>query len=163
MFAEKRGVIVVAVVLVVCALLFYNANAVVEAKPATATSAQISTTLIISAPPSAQVRQSFSITGKLTANGAPLTKQVVYLQRLAGTTWTIINAQYVRTGTYSFSRTETTANTYQYRTTYTASAPYVSSTSPTATVTVTSAQIPTTLTISAPSSAPVNQPFSISG
>jgi len=88
--------------LVICALLFCNANAVVEAKPATATSAKIPTALTISAPPSAQVRQSFSITGQLTANGAPCTKQVVYLQRLGGTTWTIINAQYVSTGTYSF-------------------------------------------------------------
>jgi len=142
MFAEKRGVIVVAVVLVIGALLFCNANAVVEAKTPTVTPVKISTALTISAPSSTQVKQSFSISGQLTANGASFTG-TVSLQRLSGTTWTAIASQTV-SGTYSFSRTESTAAAYQYRTTYTGSAPYVSSTSPTATVTVTAADpIPT--------------------
>jgi hypothetical protein len=129
-------VIVVAVVLVICALLFCNASAAIEAKSPTVTPSKISTAITISAPPSAQVKQSFTITGKLTANGASFTKSTVSLQRLSGSTWTTIASQTV-TGTCSFSRTETTANTYKYRTTYAGSAPYVSSTSPTATVTVT--------------------------
>jgi hypothetical protein len=146
-FAEKRVVFIAAVVLVVCALLVCNAVPAKEAKPrsttATVTPAKTPTALAIAAPSSAQVNQSFSITGILTANGAPLTKQTVSLQRLRGTTWTTLASQTV-TGTYSFSRTETTANTYKYRTTYAGSAPYVSPTSPTATVTVTAAdQTPT--------------------
>jgi hypothetical protein len=164
MFAEKRVGIVLAVLLLICALLFCNANAVVEAKSPTikVTPAKIPTTLTISAPSSTQVKQSFSITGKLTTNSAALSKSKVSLQRLNGNTWTTLASQTV-TGTYSFSWTETTANTYQYRTTYAGSAPYVSATSPTATVTVTPAKISTTLTISAPSSTQVKQSFSITG
>jgi hypothetical protein len=121
-------VIVVAVVLVTCALLFCNATAVVEAK--------ISTALTVSGPSSAQVKQSFSITGKLTANGATLTNKIVSLQRLSGTAWTTLASQTATTGTYSFSRTETTAAACQYRTIYAGSASYTSATSPTVTVTV---------------------------
>ena len=161
MFAEKRGVIVVAVVLVICALLFCNANALVEAKTPVVTD-KASTALTISAPSSAQVKQSFLITGQLTANRALSTKCVVLLQRLSRNTWTTITSQTI-TGTYSFSRTETAANTYQYRTIYAGNAPYVSAISPTATVTVTPVKISTALTISAPSSTQVKQSFSISG
>jgi hypothetical protein len=74
-------------------------------------------TLTISAPSSAQVNQAFSITGKLTGNGARLTKQTVSLQRLNGTTWTTLASQTATTGTYSFNRTETPATIYRYRTT----------------------------------------------
>jgi hypothetical protein len=108
---------------------------VVEAKsPAVkAAPTKIPTTLTISAPSSVKVKQSFSITGKLTANGAPLTKSIIFLQRLNGKTWITLAAQTAITGTYSFSRTETT--TYQYRTTYAGSASYASATSPTVFVT----------------------------
>src|ERR1035437_4640120 len=165
MFTEKRGMIVVAVVLLTCGLLLSNANVVVEARPLSTikvTTAKISTALTISAPSSTQVKQSFSVTGKLTANNAALSKSTVSLQRLNGNTWTTIASQ-TTTGTYSFSRTETTANTYQYRTTYTGSAPYASSTSQAAKVTVTAATISTALTISAPSSTQVKQSFSVTG
>ena len=133
MLGKKRSVIAVAIV-VICGLLLFNANSVVEAKTLSA--------LTISAPSSAKVNQPFSITGKLTANGAQLTKYTVSLQRLSGRTWTTLASKTV-IGTYSFSRTETTASTYQYRTTYTGSGSYASSTSPTATVTVKSALTPT--------------------
>ena len=148
MSAEERGVIVVAVVLVVCGLLLCLANAEVEAKPLSA--------LTISAPSSAQVNQPFSITGKLTANGAVLTKQTVSLQRLS-TTWITVASQTATTGTYSFSRTETTAATYQYRTTYAGSAFHVSATSPTITVTVTAAG-PTPTPTPTPSPTPTPTP-----
>ena len=133
MFAKKRGVIVVAAVLVTCALLFCTATPAVEAKAPTS--------LTISAPTSAQVKQSFSITGKLTANGAPLTKRLS-LQRLNGNTWITLASQ-TTTGTYSFIRNETAANTYKYRTTYAGSALYVSSTSPTVTVNIKPTPTPT--------------------
>ena len=82
MFAEKKRVVfAVSAVLVICALLFCNATPVIEAQTPATTASKISTALTISAPPSAQVKQSFSITGKLTANGAALTKQTVSLQR----------------------------------------------------------------------------------
>jgi 5-hydroxyisourate hydrolase-like protein (transthyretin family) len=148
--------IVLAAVLVICALLFCNATPTIEAKSLTA--------LRISAPSSAQVKQSFSITGTLTANGAPLTKQTVSLQRLSGKTWiALTSTQTATTGSYSFSRTETTANTYQYRTTYAGSTSYASATSSTAAVTVKPATISTALTISASSPDQVKQSFSISG
>jgi hypothetical protein len=169
MFAEKRSVIVVAVVLVVCGLLFCNANAVVEARSSSA--------LTISAPSSAKVNQPFTLSGTLTANGAALTKQTVSLQRLSGTTWTTLASQTATIGTYSFSRTETTATTYQYRTVYAGAAPYASSISPTVTVTVTAVDpsptptptltptpTPTTITITASTTNPaVSQPFTLSG
>src|SRR5271157_5341354 len=140
MFAEKRVVLVAAVVLVVCGLLLSNASPVIEAKPISAavkaTPAKTSTALTISAPSSARVKQSFSITSKLTANGARLSKSIVYLQRFNGNTWATLASQVATTGTYFFSRTETTASTYQYRTTYTGSTSCASATSPTATVNV---------------------------
>src|SRR5665647_2443575 len=102
MFGEKRGVIVVAAVLVICALLFCNATPAVEAKTPTV--------LTISAPSSAPVSKPFSITGQLTSNGASFTG-TVFLQRLSGSTWTTLASKTV-TGTYSFSWTETTAKTY---------------------------------------------------
>jgi 5-hydroxyisourate hydrolase-like protein (transthyretin family) len=163
MFAEKRVVIVVALV-VICGLLLSSASPVIEAKTvsaATATPTKTPTTFTISAPPSAVVKQYFSITGKLTANGAPLKKQIVYLQRLSGKTWTIITAQYVTTGTYSFSWRETTANTYQYRTTYSGSATYASATSPVVQVQV---RAPTRLSAAMSlTSVPVDQNFTING
>src|ERR1019366_829420 len=176
MFSGKRVGIVVAVVLVVCVLLFCNVASVVEAKPRstavtatpaktpTATPAKTPTALTISAPSTAPVKKSFSITGQLTLNGAPFAKSAtVYLQSLNGNTWTTIASQSVTTGIYSFTQTETTAKTYQFRASYAGSATYVSSTSPTATVSVKPATISTALTISAPSSAQLKQSFSITG
>ena len=171
MFAEKKGVIVVVVMLVICSLLVCNAAPAVEAKTPTATKvtpAKTSTALTISAPSTVEVKKSFSIAGQLTSNGAPFTKQTVSLQRLGGTTWTTIASQFATTGAYSFSRTETTATTYQYRITYAGSATYVSATSPTVAVNIKPTPkptpTPTTLTIATSNATPaLNQSFTLSG
>jgi 5-hydroxyisourate hydrolase-like protein (transthyretin family) len=162
MFAEKRVVIVVAV-LVVCALLFNTAAPVLEAKtPSTAAPVTVATTALTnSAPSSALVKHSFSITGQLTSNGASLTKRTtVSLQRFNGEKWTTIASTTI-TGTYSFSRTETTANTDQYRTTYAGSATFASATSPIVQVHV---RVPTQLSAAANlTSVASNQNFTING
>ena len=100
--------------------------------------APITASLTIAAPGSANTRQQFPITSKLTAKGAPITKQIISLQRLNGSTWATIATTNTtnNVGAYMFTRAETTAATYKYRTLYTGSATYSSATSPIATVTI---------------------------
>ncbi len=156
---EKRVAIAVAVA-VICALVFCNAAPVIQAKTPSTTVAAAKTTLTILAPSLVPVRQSFSISGQLTSNGAPFTRSIVYLQRFNGNTWTNIAMKAV-TGTYSFTLTEITSNTYQYRTTYAGSATYASATSPVVQVQV---RAPTQLSAAANlTSVLVNQNFTING
>jgi serine-aspartate repeat-containing protein C/D/E len=139
MYAEKRVVIVVAVVLVVCALLFCNADAVVEAKPAsttlTATTSNprpavnatpavkpASTTLTATTSnPSPAVKQSFTLSGTLTANGTAVpNEQITLLSRQSsanqgaplGTATTTAN------GSYSITVSIPTQDTYTLQATF---------------------------------------------
>jgi len=94
------------------------------------------TKLTATAPTTATVNKSFSITSKLTANGAALTKRTISLQRFNGKTWTTVASKTSLTGTYSFSRTETTANIYNYRAIYAGDATHLNATSNAVRVTV---------------------------
>ncbi|MEI7827929.1 MAG: hypothetical protein WCI87_09095, partial [Euryarchaeota archaeon] len=101
------------------------------------------------------------------------------MQRLNGNTWTTVATKTaLTTGTYSFSRTETTANAYKYRTIYTnnvnsvafaseASTSATTSTSPIATVKVAKvapAKISATITLASSNTNPAaKQSFTFSG
>ncbi len=101
-------------------------------------SARISTILTASAPSSALVNQNFSVTGQLTANGAPFPTRTVYLQRSTNNV-TFMNVTSMKTndtGGYAFSRTESATGIYYYRTAYDGNATYANATSNVVNVTV---------------------------
>ncbi|MGZ4865235.1 MAG: hypothetical protein ACXV39_11490, partial [Halobacteriota archaeon] len=72
MFAEKRGVFVVAVVLVISALLFVNAAPVVKAL-------QPTTTTITTSKTNPTLNQPFTLSGTLKAGSTPLSGKSILL------------------------------------------------------------------------------------
>ena len=139
MYAEKRVVIVVAVVLVVCALLFCNANAIVEAKPAsstlTATTSNpspafnatpavkpASTTLTATTSnPSPTINRSFTLSGTLTANSTAVSNERVTLlsRQSSANQWaTLGTATTTANGSYSLTVSIPTQDTYTLQATF---------------------------------------------
>ena len=110
----------------------------IESVKVVSTPTPIAASLTIAAPGSANTRQQFPITSKLTAKGVAIPKQIISLQRLNGSTWTTIATTNTtnNVGAYVFTRAETTIGTYHYRTLYTGSTTYSTATSPIATVTI---------------------------
>jgi len=136
MYAEKRVVIVVAVVFVVCALLFCNAAPAIAATPASATlTATTNTTTRAvnrNATPAVKpasttltattntttpaTNQPFTLSGTLTANGTPLPGKLISLGRTDPSgTWSVVNTTTTTNGAYTFTRSESTQGRYSYQ------------------------------------------------
>ena len=141
MYAEKRVVIVVAVVFVVCALLFCNAAPAIAATPASATlTATTNTTTRAvnrNATPAVKpasttltattntttpaTNQPFTLSGTLTANGTPLPGKTITLTSIAlGRTdpsgnWSVVGTTTTdAVGTYTFTHNEPVQGSYSY-------------------------------------------------
>jgi len=110
MYAEKRVVIVVAVVFVVCALLFCNAAPAVEAlTPSTLT--------ITTSNANPAVNQPFTLSGTLKAGTTPLSGSSITLSRKdpSGTWSTVGTTTTDANGAYTFTRSESTQGIYSYQ------------------------------------------------
>jgi len=130
-------------------LIWQVADATAYLKTSTPTKALAATQLTINISPSiATVQQTLTISGKLTnaTNGAPLTGEIIHLQKNVNGTWTDVNGKKNITctgGSYSISMSEGTAGIYEYRTYYDGHATYASNYSTSVVVTI---QQPTHLT-----------------
>ena len=110
--------------------------------------------------------QNFTVSGKLTSGGKPLTGQHITLQRSTDNmTWTNLTPPVAKTtnatGGYSFSINETASGVYYYHATYAGNTTYLNATSNVVKVTVT--KIPTALTATAPTTATHNTAFTVKG
>jgi hypothetical protein len=121
MYAEKRVVIVVAVVLVVGALLFCNATPAVEAK-------LLSTLTISPSTTTPAANQPFTLSGTLKAGTTPLSGKTITLFRADPSgTWSTFSTTTAANGAYTFTRSEPQGRYYYY--TYFAGDPYGNRTS----------------------------------
>ncbi|MGZ4893638.1 MAG: Ig-like domain-containing protein [Halobacteriota archaeon] len=122
MFAEKRGVFVVAVVLVISALLFVNAAPVVKAL-------QPTTTTITTSKTNPTLNQPFTLSGTLKAGSTPLSGKSILLGRTdpsgqwssGGTTTTDAN------GAYTFTQSESGQGKYWYQAVFSGDTTYAAS------------------------------------
>ena len=124
MFAEKRVVIVAAVVLMVCGLLFCNAAPAVEAvTPTTLTVTASTTTPAVSKP--------FTLSGVLTdkSTGTPLSGKTIRLQREdpSGHWEQAVNTSTTNAnGAYSFTVSESVQGNYRFQPTFDGAGSYAS-------------------------------------
>ena len=126
-------------------------DVIAHLKTSTKTNELTATALTINVSPStATVRQMFTISGKLTnaTNGAPITGEIIHLQKNINGTWTDSSRKSITDtgGSYNISMSEGTAGIYEYRTTYTGHLTYACTNSTSVVVTV---QQPTYLTAAA--------------
>ena len=124
------------------------------------------TSLTISAPSTGTTNTSFNITGVLTdTTTSTHLIATVQLQKMVSSAWTNVTTQTTDSnGAYSFSDTETAAGTYQFRVTYAGSSTVASATSSTVSVVVSAPpSVATQLSMTAPATAKMNTPFSITG
>jgi hypothetical protein len=115
-------------------------------KPIERTATQLTAT---ASPSEVESKQYFTISGTLTnaSNGAPISGQIVQLQKNLSGSWNDISGRASPTGpdgSYSITYNEGSYGTYEYRTQYVGNAAYVGSNSTTVIVTV--QLIPTTKT-----------------
>ena len=159
MFAEKRVVIVVAVVLLICALLFWNAAS--ETPTTNTTPTQLSLSVTNSTP---AVNQSFTLSGSLTATGTPLSGQTIRLQREdpSGNWQQAVNTTTTDgNGSYTFTRSES-LGLYRFEPTFAGGDTYAPAQ---ATVSVTVGNVQkSVISITTTNSAPaVNQSYTVHG
>jgi len=123
MFAEKKVVIVVAVVLVTGGFLFWHATSETPTTNTTLTPT-LSVTVSTTTP---AVNQSFTLSGTLTASGTPLSGKTITLQsedpsgkwnHAVNTTTTDAN------GAYTFTVSESAQGTYRYEPTFNGAGAY---------------------------------------
>ena len=121
------------------------------------------TALTVSVPSTASVNQNFTVNGTLSASAVGMGNATITLQRSTdNVTWYNVTTNVTNaTGGYQFSNNESAAGTYYYRTAYDENATYTTATSNVVNVTVT--KMPTALTVSVPSTASVNQNFTVNG
>jgi len=115
-------------------------------------------------PTTAAINQPFWVNGTLnTTDGTPIANATITLQNSTdNATWNNVTTNVTdASGNYQFSKSVPAAGTYYYRTYYDGNAQYGNATSNTVNVTV--APLSTTLNATAPTTAYVNQNFTING
>jgi outer membrane protein assembly factor BamB len=125
-----------------------------------------STALNAGAPSTVSINQNFTVNGTLSGSTFGVADANITLQRSTDnvTFSNLTNATTDTSGSYQFSQNESAAGIYYYRTAYDGNATYTNATSNIVSVTVSSLPTtPTTLTVTAPSTASINKPFTING
>jgi len=134
--SSKKNVTIIIVAAVIISMSFLGTVNVSAAS--TVSRSQTALTLTTSNV-SPAVKEKFTLSGTLTANGAPIANGLILLYRSSssGSSNVVDTAKTAADGSYSLSNTLNSAALYQYYVKYMGSTKYLSSSSPTVTVTVT--------------------------